>query len=110
MAISHTPVIERIARVLAGQRLSVNAKGDAASVSAEVDMHWPDYRDDAIAVLRTLREPDAAIAKAGNPDTWEAMILAALGKDSHSAHAGSQSAEPPYDPPPPGTDPFNEGP
>lgn len=107
MTISHTPVIERIARVLAGQRLSVNAQGDAASVSAEVDAHWPDYKGDAIAVLRTLREPDEIIAKAGNPATWEAMILAALGKD---AHAESLSVEPPYEPAPPGTDPFNEGP
>jgi hypothetical protein len=105
VAISNTPVIERIARVLAGQRLSINAKGDVASASAEVDAHWRDYEDDALAVLRTLREPDEAIARAGDPLAWEAMVLAALGQDSAAAlRAGS------YEPPAPGTDPLHEGP
>jgi hypothetical protein len=80
MDVSVTPVIERIARVLAGQRLSANAKGDASSAGAAVDGAWRDHVDDALAVLRTLREPDAAMARAGDPRVWEAMILTALGE------------------------------
>lgn len=78
MDISTTGAIERIARVLAGQRLSVNAGGDESSPSARVDATWPDHRADAIAVLKTLREPDPAMARAGDPAIWEAMVLAAL--------------------------------
>ena len=29
-------------------------------------------------MLRTLREPDQIMADAGNGETWEAMVLAAL--------------------------------
>ena len=78
MPVSHTDVVERIARVLAGQRLSVNAKGDEEAASGAVDHAWRDYRDDALAVLRTLREPDPAMAAAGDPVVWEAMVEAAL--------------------------------
>jgi hypothetical protein len=78
MPVSHTDVVERIARVLAGQRLSANAKGDQKAASDAVDQAWPDYRDDAIAILHTLREPDPAMAAAGDPVVWEAMVEAAL--------------------------------
>jgi hypothetical protein len=76
--------IERIARVLAGQRLSANAGGTSASAAAEVDETWPFYRDDAVAILHTLRVPDEAMARAGDPAIWEAMIAAALG--DHDRH------------------------
>jgi hypothetical protein len=79
MPISTTPAIERIARVLAGERLSANAEGDEASAAPSVDDTWPDYRDEAVAILRTLREPDEAMAAAGDPAVWERMVLAALG-------------------------------
>jgi hypothetical protein len=78
MDVSVTPVLERIARVLAGQRLSSNAGGADASAGGAVDVAWPDYLDDARAVLRTLREPDAAMARAGDPRVWEEMVRAAL--------------------------------
>ena len=78
MDVSTTPAIERVARVLAGQRISANAGGDAESASAEIDAQWQDYRDDALAVLKTLREPDQAMAAAGDPAIWERMILAGL--------------------------------
>ncbi len=78
MDISSTSAIERVARVLAGQRLSVNAGGDESSASASVDASWQEYRADAVAVLKTLREPDAVMARAGDPAIWEAMVLAAL--------------------------------
>ena len=80
MDISKGSAVERIARVLAGQRLSANAHGEGRSVSAEVDAHWQDYADDALAVLRTLREPDEAMAAAGDAAIWERMVLAAIGE------------------------------
>ena len=78
MDVSKGSAVERIARVLAGQRLSANAKGDNASAAAAVDATWSQYVDDARAVLRTLREPDSAMAEAGDPAIWEQMVLAAL--------------------------------
>ena len=52
---AHTPLIERIARVLAGLAMSKNANGNGASVSGDVDMCWPNYREDAVAEFETLR-------------------------------------------------------
>jgi len=78
MNVSKGSVVERIARVLAGQRLSANADGDSKSAGSQVDAAWTEHVDDAMAVLRTLREPDARMAEAGDPAVWERMILAAL--------------------------------
>lgn len=78
MDVSTQPAVERIARVLAGQRISANGDGDQESAGPAVDSVWRDYLDDALAVLRTLREPDRAMAAAGDPAVWERMILAAL--------------------------------
>ncbi len=78
MDIATTSLLERIARVLAGQRLSANAGGTLPSAGEEVDARWPDLRDDALAVLRSLREPSPAMMAAGDPATWDAMLLAAL--------------------------------
>ncbi len=78
MNVSKGGIVERIARVLAGQRLSANADGNNAHASADVDAAWRDHVDDAIAVLRTMREPDSRMADAGDPVVWEKMILAAL--------------------------------
>jgi ketosteroid isomerase-like protein len=78
MDVSTTPAIERVARVLAGQRISANAEGDAESAGRQVDAVWRDYLPDALAVLKTLREPDPAMAHAGDPRVWEAMILAGI--------------------------------
>ena len=80
MNVSSTPVVERIARVLVARNASANASGDDLSAGPIVDELWADFRDDAIAVLRTLREPDAAMARAGDPAVWEKMILAAIGE------------------------------
>ena len=78
MDIATTSAVERIARVLAGQRLSANAQGDEESAATHVDASWRDHLDDAVAVLKTLREPDEAMARAGDPAVWERMILAGL--------------------------------
>lgn len=78
MPVSETTITERIARVLAGQRASANADGFLASASDVVDDSWREHVDDARAVLHTLREPDAAMASAGDVETWRAMVEAAL--------------------------------
>ena len=73
-------VIERISRVLAGQFYSRNAGGAAGSEPAAdlVTDNWRDFRDDAIAVLKTLREPTDEMAAAGDQHTWHDMVEAAL--------------------------------
>jgi hypothetical protein len=80
-------IVERVARVLAGQQYSRNAHGEApdgTSASDLVDLHWRDHVDDALAVLRTLRGPDAEMcaagaAAAGDPAMmWDAMVRAAI--------------------------------
>ncbi len=78
MPVSQTTALERIARVLAGQRLSGNGEGSEASAGSHVDQVWREHLGEAAAVLRTLREPDEDMAAAGDPEVWEAMVLAAL--------------------------------
>lgn len=80
MNVSKGQVIERIARVLAGQRISANGEGGSCSAGDEVDAAWRDHVEDAVAVLKTLREPDEAMAAAGDAAVWERMVLAALGE------------------------------
>lgn len=65
--------------MLAAQRLSINAEGSQSSAAPDVDDAWTDYQDDAIAVLKTMREPDEDMAAVGDPAVWERMIAAALG-------------------------------
>ena len=79
MPLAHSPLAERIARVLAGRALSTNANGDQASAAGQVDICWPDYHEDALAILRELREPDPAMADAGDAETWRSMVHVALG-------------------------------
>jgi len=78
MPIATLPAAERIARVLAGQRASANAEGDETSASRMVEQKWRDHLMDAAAVLKTLREPDEAMAAAGDAAVWERMVLAAI--------------------------------
>ena len=78
MPVSNTNLVERIARVIAGRVVSINANGEDASAGDRVDSIWRDYRVDALSILRTLREPDPAMAEAGDVATWERMIEAAL--------------------------------
>ena len=85
MPVSNMTAVERIARVSAGRVLSINAEGDDPSAGDRVDAVWRDYRDDAVSVLRTLREPDETMAAAGDPDMWERMVLAALEAEGATA-------------------------
>ncbi|HTH27122.1 MAG TPA: hypothetical protein VL918_01475 [Sphingobium sp.] len=110
MEVSKMSAVERIARVLAGQNLSANAAGAEPSAAPDVDDAWPDYEPDAIAVLKTLREPDAAMAQAGDPAIWERMIAAALSHHASWDPAVTRSKDAGYEAPEPGTDPLHEGP
>jgi hypothetical protein len=65
-------------------------------------MEWRDCVDSALAVLRTLREPDRDMAAVGDVETWERMIAAAIGQPVEPAQN--------YAIPEPGTDPLHEGP
>jgi hypothetical protein len=78
MPVSNTGLVERIARVIAGRMVSANADGGHASAGSLVDSVWREYREDAVSIIRTLREPDPAMAEAGDVETWERMIEAAL--------------------------------
>jgi len=85
MPVSNTDVVERIARVIAGRVISINAEGDDPSAGDKVDSIWRDYREDALSILRTLREPDPAMAAAGDVGTWQRMIEAALAEAGEGA-------------------------
>ena len=75
---SNSPLIERIARVLAGAAHSSNAEGSDPSAGEKVDLVWPEHINQAMAVLHTMREPDEAMAAAGDADTWRTMVEAAI--------------------------------
>jgi hypothetical protein len=73
--------IERVSRVLAGQYFSRNAAGAAGDDNASVlvEQNWVDFQDDAIAVLKTLRAPPAAIQSETETAVWAHVIKTALG-------------------------------
>ena len=75
---SNRPLGERIARVLAGSALSSNAEGSDPSAGEKIDKAWPEHLNQALAVLHTAREPDEAMAAAGDTDTWRNMVEAAI--------------------------------
>lgn len=83
-------VIERVARVLAGQFYSRNAGGTEEHAADLVDREWPHFAADALAVMKTLREPTAEMAAAGDAVSWHRMVEAALedarGKPTTSLH------------------------
>ena len=78
MPVSNLTLVERIARVLAGRALSINAEGDDPSAGPNVDETWHEHVNDALAILRTMREPDPVMAAAGDAGVWERMVEAAL--------------------------------
>lgn len=85
MPVSSLTLVERIARVLAARALSINAAGDDPSAGPNVDEEWHDHVDDALAILRTLREPDQVMAAAGDPEMWDRMVEAALNVERAAA-------------------------
>ena len=78
MPISEQPLVERIARVLAGAAHSSNAEGSDPSAANTVDKVWPEHVNQALAVLHTMREPDERMASVGDSDTWTKMVEKAL--------------------------------
>ncbi|GGB22480.1 hypothetical protein GCM10011380_10090 [Sphingomonas metalli] len=78
MDVSVTPIAERIARVLAAERISANGEGAEESAAAHIDSAWRDHLPEAVAVLRTLREPDETMAAVGDVAVWERMVRAAI--------------------------------
>jgi hypothetical protein len=83
--VSATSPVERIARVIAAEALSINGEGVDASVSGAVDAVWEQEVFRALAVLRTLREPTPDMVEAGRAagsdpaEIWNAMVRAAIG-------------------------------
>jgi hypothetical protein len=78
MAVSEKPLIERIARVLAGAAHSSNAEGSDPSAGNKIDMVWHEHVNQALAVLHTMREPDEDMAAAGDADVWRRMVETAI--------------------------------
>ena len=85
MPVSSTSLIERVARVIAGRIVSSNADGSDPSAGDVVDRIWTNYREDALSILRTLREADEAMAAAGDAEVWERMVEAALAREETPA-------------------------
>ena len=75
---SNRPLVERIARVLAGAAHSSNAEGSDPSAGEKVDQVWREHVNQALAVLHTMREPDETQAAAGDSDTWRKMVETAI--------------------------------
>lgn len=75
---SNRPLVERIARVLAGAAHSSNAEGSDPSAAEKVDLVWHEHVNQALAVLHTAREPDEAMAAVGDEEMWREMVEAAI--------------------------------
>ena len=80
MPVSEQPLVERVARVLAGAAHSSNAEGSDPSAGEKVDLVWREHVNQALAVLHTMREPDEEMAAAGDSDIWSDMVEAAISK------------------------------
>jgi hypothetical protein len=78
MPVSEQPLVERIARVLAGAAHSSNAEGSDPSAGEKVDLVWREHVNQALAVLHTMREPDEAMAATGDAETWARMVETAI--------------------------------
>ena len=78
MPVSEQPLVERVARVLAGAAHSSNAEGSDPSAGDKIDKVWREHVNQALAVLHTMREPDEDMAAAGDVDVWRKMVEAAI--------------------------------
>jgi hypothetical protein len=78
MPVSEQPLVERIARVLAGAAHSSNAEGSDPSAGEKVDLVWREHLNQALAVLHTMREPDERMAAVGDAEVWSRMVERAL--------------------------------
>ena len=78
MPVSEKPLVERVARVLAGAAHSSNAEGSDPSAGEKVDLVWQEHVNEALAVLHTMREPDEKMARSGDADVWSNMVETAI--------------------------------
>ncbi len=78
MPISEQPLVERVARVLAGAAHSSNAAGSDPSAGDKIDLVWREHVNQALAVLHTMREPDEQMAAVGDAETWSRMVEKAI--------------------------------
>jgi len=78
MPVSEKPLIERVARVLAGAAHSSNAEGSDPSAGEKIDLVWKEHVNQALAVLHTMREPDERMAAVGDAETWARMVETAI--------------------------------
>ena len=78
MPVSEKPLVERIARVLAGAAHSSNAEGSDPSAAEKIDLVWQEHVSQALAVLHTMREPDEKMAAVGDPEAWSRMVEEAI--------------------------------
>ena len=78
MPVSEQPLVERVARVLAGAAHSSNADGSDPSAGEKVDLVWREHVNQALAVLHTMREPDESMAAVGDAETWSRMVEKAI--------------------------------
>jgi predicted dienelactone hydrolase len=78
MPVSEQPLVERVARVLAGAAHSSNAEGCDPSAGDKVDLVWREHVNEALAVLHTMREADETMARRGDPEMWAQMVEAAI--------------------------------
>ena len=75
---AHMSLVERIARVMAGEALSSNANGSDPSAGDRVDRTWREHVQAALAILHVIREPDQAAASAGDAAIWQRMVEASI--------------------------------
>lgn len=85
MPVSEKPLVERVARVLAGAAHSSNAEGSDPSAGEKVDQVWREHVNQALAVLHTMREADERMASVGDPDTWTKMVETAIAEAEQRA-------------------------
>mgnify|MGYP003575493950 CR=1 FL=1 len=85
MPVSEQPLVERVARVLAGAAHSSNAEGSDPSAGDKVDLAWREHVNQALAVLHTMREPDERMADAGDPEAWTRMVETAIAEAEERA-------------------------
>ena len=78
MPVSEQPLVERVARVLAGAAHSSNAEGSDPSAGDKIDLVWKEHVNQALAVLHTMREPDEGMAAVGDAETWSRMVEKAI--------------------------------
>ena len=72
------PLLERIARVLAGAELSANADGGDSHAADAVDATWRNHRNQALAILNTIREPDPGMTDPAECAAWKRAIDSAI--------------------------------